>query len=105
MTDFTNARTVKCHVCGQPYCDQEGRLCDCAQCEICEEWFADDVKDGFCSECDDLARESSHELYWALKDTSEQLKLYLIAVEDGKDDDAESAYQHGLAIIAKLERR
>ena len=48
---------------------------------------------------------SSPKLLEALKDVTEQLGLYLSAIEDGKDDDAESAYQHGLAIIAKAEGR
>ncbi len=48
---------------------------------------------------------SAPELLEALKDTTEQLGLYLSSIEDGKDDDAESAYQYGLAMIAKAERR
>jgi hypothetical protein len=37
----------------------------------------------------------------ALKDCVEQLKLKLQSVEGGKDDDAESAYQHGCAVLAE----
>lgn len=46
---------------------------------------------------------SAPEMLEALKDTTEALGLYLASVEDGKDDDAESAYQHAVAIIAKAE--
>ncbi len=48
---------------------------------------------------------SAPELLKALKDTTEQLGLYLSSVEYGKDDNAESAYQYGLAMIAKAEWR
>lgn len=39
----------------------------------------------------------------ALKDCVEQLGLYLQSIEHGKDDDAESAYKHGLNVIAMAE--
>jgi len=29
MTDFTDARIVKCPFCKTPFCEQEGALCDC----------------------------------------------------------------------------
>lgn len=44
---------------------------------------------------------SAPDLLAALEDTVEQLRLYLESVQDGMDDDAESAYQHGAAMIAK----
>jgi len=30
MTDFTDARIVRCPYCKTPFCEQEGTLCDCA---------------------------------------------------------------------------
>lgn len=41
------------------------------------------------------------ELLEALKETTEQLRTYLTGVEDGKDDEAERAYQFGRAAITK----
>ena len=57
------------------------------------------------NECKANARliASAPELLEALRKTTEQLRVYLAGVEDGKDDDAESAYQYGCAIIAKAE--
>lgn len=43
---------------------------------------------------------SAPDLLAALEECVESLTLYLQSVEDGKDDDAESAYQHGFAAIA-----
>ena len=59
MTDFSHARTVRCHVCGTPFCDVEGPLCDCRQCEGCGEWFTDpfDLVDGLCEACRPPERE------------------------------------------------
>ena len=59
MTDFSHARTVRCHVCGIPFCDVEGPLCDCRQCEGCGEWFTDpfDLADGLCEACRPPERE------------------------------------------------
>ena len=59
MTDFTNSRIVKCHICGTPFCDVEVKLCDCWQCKNCEEWFSDDDMLGnreldLCLYCEDL---------------------------------------------------
>ncbi len=59
MTDFSHARTVRCHVCGMRYCDVEGPLCDCRRCEGCGEWFTDsfDLTDGLCEACRPPERE------------------------------------------------
>ena len=43
------------------------------------------------------------EQHGALRDCTEQLRLYLESVEHGKDDDAESAYQHGFAVLERTE--
>lgn len=43
------------------------------------------------------------DLLEALRGCVEQLGHYLLSVESGKDDDAESAYQYGMAMIAKAE--
>lgn len=63
MTDFANARVVKCHICGTPFCDREGRACDCWQCQNCMKWFSDhdmlgNSEEMLCLYCDD-------ERYWA----------------------------------------
>jgi hypothetical protein len=59
MTDFANARTVKCPDCGTPFCEPEGTLCDChsypPDCPCGARW--DEVKCyppdgiGICSVC------------------------------------------------------
>lgn len=46
MTDFSHARTVKCCVCGQPFCNVEGKLCDCFRCIECGESFHGFYKGG-----------------------------------------------------------
>ncbi len=46
-----------------------------------------------------ILRERNADLLTALHDTTEQLGLYINSAESGKDDDAESAYQHGLSVL------
>lgn len=41
MTDFTDKAKEKCHICGQKYYPQEGKMCDCWRCSNCGEWFSD----------------------------------------------------------------
>ena len=41
------------------------------------------------------------DLLEALKDCKEQLEIYLQGVEDGMDDDAESAYQFACKILSE----
>ncbi len=43
------------------------------------------------------------DLLEALKDTNEQLRIYLDGVESGMDDDADSAYQFACAALSKAE--
>ncbi|MFH0981890.1 MAG: hypothetical protein V2A79_10155 [Planctomycetota bacterium] len=45
------------------------------------------------------------DLYDALKDCVGALGKYLRSVESGKDDDAESAYQYGWEILAKIDAK
>jgi len=37
MTDFSEAKVVRCQTCNRPFCDVEGPLCDCFYCDGCEE--------------------------------------------------------------------
>jgi formylmethanofuran dehydrogenase subunit E len=41
MTDFTEGQTKKCHICGEPYFEPEGKTCVCWKCEECGEEFSD----------------------------------------------------------------
>ncbi len=29
MTEFEHAKIYKCHICHEPFCDVEGKVCDC----------------------------------------------------------------------------
>jgi hypothetical protein len=55
MTDFTAARTVKCHLCGTWFCDAEGMLCDCMEdstwCPECGEALKCDSIRRYCDNC------------------------------------------------------
>lgn len=41
MTDFTDKAKQHCHICGQKYYPQEGKMCDCWRCQNCAEEFSD----------------------------------------------------------------
>jgi len=53
MSDFSEARNVRCRICGTSFCDVEGPLCDCCQCEECGEWLPDHtyLESGLCEAC------------------------------------------------------
>jgi hypothetical protein len=40
MTDFEGARVIRCKICGTPFCDREGPVCDCYEkCSFCGRYF------------------------------------------------------------------
>jgi len=72
MSEFGEARNVKCPHCGEPFCTCEGPLCDCMEpieptdeeiqclkescCEACEGlWFFDER--GCYDDCEDFVKQ------------------------------------------------
>lgn len=60
MTDFTNARVLKCPHCETPFCEPEGRLCDC--CPECGEDYTLMGHEGvyICRNCNWCSEEPKH---------------------------------------------
>jgi len=52
VTDFSHARTVRCHVCGTPFCAWRDRFATAVNAKV-REWFTDplDLADGLCEAC------------------------------------------------------
>ena len=55
MSEFFDAKNVKCRYCGQPFCNCEGPLCDCyteAFCLECDECYTLDMAEELGGVCD-----------------------------------------------------
>jgi hypothetical protein len=95
MTDFSYARTVRCSTCGTPFCNVEGKLCDCFKCGECGEYFTGDLKGkiqntdaDYCEFCrEEVAGKCDGCGEWFLKDQLLPTKLGIFFCKSCAEDE------------------